>query len=81
MTNLRGAQTDSAFGIASIEFIPTVSNPEITFTRVGGAITALPVNGVEMTAVAVPEPASCGMLVMAGVSLAAAARRRLRSAS
>jgi len=80
VTNLRGAQTDSAFGIASIEFIPTVSNPEITFTRVGGAITALPVNGVEMTAVAVPEPASCGMLVMAGVSLAAVARRRLTAA-
>jgi hypothetical protein len=42
--------------------------------------TALPVNGVEMTATIVPEPATCGMLVMAGVSLAAAARRRLTAA-
>ncbi|MBU6308571.1 MAG: hypothetical protein KJS77_02365 [Planctomycetes bacterium] len=80
VTNLRGAQTASAFGIASIEFTPTVSNPQITFTRVGGSITALPVNGVEMTAFVVPEPASCGMLVIAGVSLAAAARRRLTAA-
>jgi hypothetical protein len=80
VTNLRGAQTDSAFGIASIQFTPTVSNPQITFTRVGGAITALPVNGVEMTATIVPEPATCGMLVMAGVSLAATARRRLTAA-
>ena len=80
VTNLRGAQSNSAFGIASIQFTPTVTNPQITFTRVGGGITALPVNGVEMTATIVPEPATCGMLVMAGVSLAAAARRRLTAA-
>ena len=80
VTNLRGAQSNSAFGIASIQFTPTVTNPQITFTRVGGAITALPVNGVEMTATIAPEPATCGMLVLAGVSLAAAARRRLTAA-
>ncbi|MBM4010236.1 MAG: hypothetical protein FJ286_02475 [Planctomycetes bacterium] len=57
VTNLRGSQSDSNFGIASLTFIPTVANPQIGFTRVGGSITALPVNGMELTAVAVPEPA------------------------
>jgi hypothetical protein len=76
VTNLRGAQSDSAFGIASMEFTPTVSNPEITFTRVGGAITALPVNGVEMTATIVPEPAVSGALAIAGACAVACWRRR-----
>jgi len=79
VTNLRGAQTNSAFGITSMEFIPTVSNPQITYTRVGGSITALPVNGVEVTAIVVPEPAACGVLAIVGVSLVAAARRRSRA--
>jgi hypothetical protein len=78
VTNLRGAQTNSAFGITSMEFIPTVSNPAITYTRVGGAITALPVNGVEVTAIVVPEPA-CGVVAIVGVSLVAAARCRSRA--
>lgn len=76
VTNLRGAQTNSAFGIASIQFTPTVPNPEITFTRVGGSITALPVNGVEVTAIAVPEPAVSGALAIAGACAVARWRRR-----
>jgi len=56
VTNRRGTQTDAAFGIASLTFIPTVSNPQIGYTRVGGGISAMPVNGVELTAIVVPEP-------------------------
>jgi hypothetical protein len=67
VTNLRGAQADSAFGITSMTFVPTVSDPQITYTRVGGAITALPVNGVEVTAIVVPEPTTVGLLAIAGI--------------
>ena len=76
VTNRRGAQTDSAFGIAAMTFIPSVANPQITYTRVGGSITALPVNGVEVTAVVVPEPAVSGALAVAGACAVAASRRR-----
>ena len=76
VTNRRGAQTDSAFGIAAMTFIPTVSNPQITYTRVGGSITALPVNGVEFTAIVVPEPAVSGALAIAGACAVACWRRR-----
>jgi hypothetical protein len=78
VTNRRGAQTDSAFGIAAMTFIPTVSNPQITYTRVGGSITALPVNGVEVTTIVVPEPAACGAVAIAALGIVAAARRRRR---
>ena len=80
VTNRRGAQTDSAFGIAAMTFIPTVSNPQITYTRVGGSITALPVNGVEVTAIVVPEPAVSGAFVVAAACAFAACRRRARAA-
>jgi len=76
VTNLRGAQTDSAFGIASMTFMPTVSNPQITYTRVGGSITALPVNGVEVTALVVPEPAAFGLAAAAGIGGLLITRRR-----
>ena len=78
VTNRRGAQTDSAFGIAAMTFVPTVPNPQITYTRVGGSITALPVNGVEFTAIVVPEPATCGAVAIAGACAVAAFRRRAR---
>jgi hypothetical protein len=76
VTNRRGAQTNSAFGIAAMTFIPSVSNPQITYTRVGGSITALPVNGVEVTAVVVPEPAVSGPLAVAAACAVAASKRR-----
>jgi hypothetical protein len=76
VTNRRGAQTASAFGIASMTFIPTVSDPQITYTRVGGGITALPLNGVEVTAIVVPEPAACSAVAIAALGGVAAARRR-----
>jgi hypothetical protein len=47
ITNLYGAKSDGNFGIASISFVPTSSTTQITFTRIGGSITALPVNGLE----------------------------------
>jgi len=78
VTNLRGTQTDSAFGIASMRFVPTVPNPVIGVTRVGGAITALPVNGVEFTAIVVPEPAACCLLGAAGLAVLSMARRPWR---
>ncbi|MFM7244874.1 MAG: PEP-CTERM sorting domain-containing protein [Planctomycetaceae bacterium] len=76
VTNRRGAQTNAAFGIAQMTFIPTIANPEITYTRVGGSITALPVNGVEVTAIVVPEPAMWGLLAIAAPLLTVARRRR-----
>lgn len=76
VTNLRGTQTDSAFGIPSMTFTPTVSNPQISLTRVGGGIVALPVNGVELTAVAVPEPATAVLAAVAGIGGLLIARRR-----
>lgn len=79
VTNLRGAQTDSAFGIAAMTFIPTVTAPQITYTRVGGSITALPVNGLELTTAAVPEPTTCGILGLAGIGVMLARRRRRRA--
>lgn len=79
VTNLRGAQTDSAFGITSMTFIPTVSDPQITYTRVGGS-NYLPVNGVEFTAMTaiVPEPTAASILAGAGVTLAVTLCRRGR---
>jgi hypothetical protein len=79
VTNLRGAQIDSAFGIAAMTFIPSVANPQITYTRVGGSITALPVNGVEVTAIVVPEPTVGAALALAGTVVVAAWRRRTRA--
>lgn len=76
VTNRRGTQTNAAFGIASMTFVPTVPNPRIGVTRVGGAITALPVNGVEFTAIVVPEPATCCLLGIAGLAVLTVARRR-----
>jgi hypothetical protein len=79
VTNLRGTQTDAAFGIAAITFVPSVGNPQIGLTRVGGSITALPVNGVEVTLITVPEPDAFGEAMVSGmVFLAAAAGVRRR---
>jgi hypothetical protein len=71
VTHLFGAQTDSAFGIASISVIPTTSNAQITFTRVGGSITAVPVNGVEVTAAPVPERSAGPLPLVAAFFLSA----------
>lgn len=81
VTNLRGTQTDAAFGIASMTFIPSVSNPQIGFTRVGGGITALPVNGVEVTAVVVPEPATFAGPIGAVAALTLVLRARRHAAA
>ncbi|MFZ4734021.1 MAG: hypothetical protein ACOYK7_15905 [Pirellulales bacterium] len=71
VTRLFGAQTNSAFGIASISFIPTTSNAQITFTRVGGTISAVPVNGVEVTAAPVPELSAGPLPLVAAFFLSA----------
>ena len=81
VTNRRGAQTDSAFGIAAMTFIPSVADPQITYTRVGGSITALPVSGVEVTAIVVPEPSVSSAAALAGAGVIAAWRRRTRAAA
>ena len=69
VTNLRGTQTDAAFGIATVTFVPAVANPRISLTRVGGSITALPVNGVEIAVMTVPEPGACSAVAMAGLQI------------
>lgn len=77
ITNLRGGQSDSAFGITSLVFAPTGSTATITLTRSGGNFTGVPLSGLELTTAAVPEPES---LALGGAALAAAAVawRRLR---
>lgn len=56
ITNLRGGQSDSAFGITSLVFAPTGSTATITLTRSGGNFTGVPLSGIELTTAAVPEP-------------------------
>ena len=67
VTHLSGAQSSSAFGITDLTFIATVANPTVTYTRTGGSITAIPVNGVEFTSTAgaaVPEPGTWAAAAM-----------------
>lgn len=44
ITNLRGTQTDAAFGITRLVFTSTAATAAITFTRNGGSVR--PLNGV-----------------------------------
>ncbi len=85
VTNLRGAQSDPAFGIADVTFIPTILNPIITYTRVGGGFTAIPINGVEFTtdSAAVPEPGqvATSLLLLGGIGGYVFLRRRKAAGS
>jgi hypothetical protein len=72
VTNRRGVQTDAAFGIADLQFIAIIANPVVTYTRTGGSINALGVNGVELTgpeSAAVPEPGqvAASLVLLAGI--------------
>lgn len=80
VTRLQGAQSDTAFGIADLSFIPTISNPIITYTRSGGSIVAIPINGVELTTVTSPVPETgtwVAMSVFAVGAVSARSRKRL----
>lgn len=73
ITNLRGGQSDAAFGITSLVFAPTGSTATITLTRNGGSFTGVPLSGIELATAAVPEPES---LALGAVALAATATCR-----
>ena len=76
VTNLSGSQSDSNFGIASISFVPTSSTAQITFTRIGGSITALPVNGLQLTQTAVPEPSTYALFGIGAFGMLIVLRRK-----
>lgn len=65
VTRLQGAQSDAAFGITELIFIPTISDPTVTYTRSGGSIAAIPVNGVELTTATSPIPETGTCVAMA----------------
>lgn len=77
ITNLRGSQTDSAFGIMTLGFTATASTAVVTMTRVGGDFTGVPLSGLEVMTMAVPEPGSVPLLALAA-AIFAACRRRFR---
>ena len=80
VTHLQGAQSDAAFGITDLSFIPTISNPTVTYTRSGGSIAAIPINGVELTTATspIPEAGTWGsMAVFAVGAVFARSRKRL----
>ena len=76
VTNLKGSQSDSNFGIGSISFVPTSSTSQITFTRIGGNITALPVNGLQLTQTAVPEPSTYALFGIGAIGMLMVRRRK-----
>lgn len=79
VTNLRGTQTDAAFGITTLVFTPTSSTAAITFTRNGGSFTGIPISGIRLTTAIVPEPATC-TLALTGLAWGAwQLRRRLQA--
>ena len=56
ITNLFGSLTDTDFVATSMTFQPSSSTAAVTFTRIGGGFTGVPLNGVELLAVSgVPE--------------------------
>ena len=68
ITNLYGSQTDANFVATSMTFQPSSSNATVTFTRNGGGFDGVPLNGVELVAVAaVPEPSTYAM-ALAGLA-------------
>lgn len=76
ITNLRGGQNDSAFGITSLVFEPTGSIATITLTRTGGSFTGIPLSGIALTTAVVPEPES--LALVAAAIAGGATWRRLR---
>lgn len=79
VTNLSGTQTDSAFGITRIAFVPTSSTAVVTFTRSGGSFQGVPLSGLEVTtnAIVVPEPAT-GVIALVGLVCSGYAACRMR---
>lgn len=61
ITNLHGLQTDAAFGVAMLEFMADGTDATITMTRSGGDFTGIPVSGLQVTTLAVPEPTAFGL--------------------
>ena len=79
VTNLRGTQTNAAFGITTLLFTSTSSTAAITFTRNGGSFVGIPMSGIQLTTAAVPEPAVNGLLALGAVGLLAGWRMRGRA--
>jgi hypothetical protein len=61
ITNLYGLQTDASFGVAMLEFTADGTGATITMTRSGGDFTGIPVSGLQVTTLAVPEPTAFGL--------------------
>jgi hypothetical protein len=61
ITNLHGLQTDASFGVAMLEFTADGTGATITMTRSGGDFTGIPVSGLQVTTLAVPEPTAFGL--------------------
>lgn len=78
VTNLRGTQTNAAFGITTLIFTATSSSAAITFTRNGGSFAGIPMSGVELTTAFVPEPSTC-VLILAGLACGGVMLRRRAS--
>lgn len=79
ITNLRGTQTNAAFGITTLLFTSTSSTARITFTRNGGSFVGIPFSGIQLTTAAVPEPVVNGLLVLGVVGVLTGWRSRGRT--
>jgi len=73
ITNLWGARTDSDFGITSITFTATSTNPTVTWTGTNPS-NFFPISGLQLTAI--PEPSAFFLSAFALLGLLAFGRRR-----
>lgn len=76
VTNLKGTQTNAAFGITTLVFTSTSPAAAVTFTRNGGGFTGIPFSGIRLTTATVPEPTLGGLWIVGAVGWLAWRRRK-----